>query len=128
MGKGITFSLGLGIFLGIFVFSIAAGGSFISFIHYPSALFVLGTAGGLGLASYHGNGFLGYMAACKKHLITAGILGTIIGVILLLQNISNPDDLGGGLAVALLTLLYSVILFGIFEAFITKVGTEQAQT
>lgn len=35
-----------------------------------------------------------------------GMIGTIIGLVLMLQNISDPETLGAGMAVALLTTLY----------------------
>lgn len=39
-----------------------------------------------------------------------GMIGTVIGMILMLQNISDPEQLGLGLSVALLTTLYGTIL------------------
>jgi len=38
-----------------------------------------------------------------------GMIGTVIGMILMLQNISDPETLGAGLSVALLTTLYGTI-------------------
>lgn len=38
-----------------------------------------------------------------------GMIGTVIGLILMLQNIQDPESLGAGLAVALLTTLYGTI-------------------
>jgi len=38
-----------------------------------------------------------------------GMIGTVIGMILMLQNISNPKSLGAGLSVALITTLYGSI-------------------
>lgn len=38
-----------------------------------------------------------------------GMIGTVIGLVLMLQNISDPESLGAGLAVALLTTLYGTI-------------------
>lgn len=35
-----------------------------------------------------------------------GMIGTVIGMVLMLQNISDPESLGAGLSVALLTTLY----------------------
>jgi len=89
-----TFYVGLSVFLGIFVLSVVVGGPALSFIHIPSVLFVLGAAGGLGLASYRGNGFVGCVTSCKKHLIVAGALGTGIGVIQLLANLGSPEHIG----------------------------------
>ncbi|PAU94618.1 motility protein A [Aliifodinibius salipaludis] len=39
-----------------------------------------------------------------------GMIGTLIGMILMLQNIDDPKSLGAGLAVALITTLYGTIL------------------
>ncbi len=39
-----------------------------------------------------------------------GMIGTVIGMVLMLQNISDPQSLGAGLAVALLTTLYGTIM------------------
>ncbi|WP_221930320.1 motility protein A [Gracilimonas mengyeensis] len=45
-----------------------------------------------------------------------GMIGTVIGMVLMLQNISDPESLGSGLSVALITTLYGTIfanmLFG----------------
>ncbi len=38
-----------------------------------------------------------------------GMIGTVIGMILMLQDISDPESLGAGLSVALLTTLYGTI-------------------
>lgn len=38
-----------------------------------------------------------------------GMIGTVIGMILMLQNISDPESLGQGLSVALITTLYGTI-------------------
>ena len=38
-----------------------------------------------------------------------GMIGTVIGMILMLQNVSDPQTLGAGLSVALLTTLYGTI-------------------
>lgn len=39
-----------------------------------------------------------------------GMIGTVIGMIIMLQNISDPAALGAGLSVALITTLYGTIL------------------
>lgn len=39
-----------------------------------------------------------------------GMIGTVIGMVLMLQNISDPESLGAGLSVALLTTLYGSML------------------
>ncbi|MEX0779602.1 MAG: MotA/TolQ/ExbB proton channel family protein [Balneolales bacterium] len=43
-----------------------------------------------------------------------GMMGTVIGLVLMLQNIEDPESLGHGLAIALLTTLYGTLLANIF--------------
>ena len=40
----------------------------------------------------------------------SGVVGTMIGLVLMLQNLDDPKHIGPALAVAFLTLLYAVIL------------------
>lgn len=49
------------------------------------------------------------LASMAEYSPAFGMIGTVIGLILMLQNIQNPDALGAGLAVALLTTLYGTI-------------------
>jgi chemotaxis protein MotA len=41
---------------------------------------------------------------------TFGMIGTVVGLVNMLQNLSDPDQLGIGMALALLTTLYGVML------------------
>lgn len=43
-----------------------------------------------------------------------GMIGTVIGMVLMLQNISDPESLGAGLSVALITTLYGTIFANVF--------------
>nr|WP_072906216.1 flagellar motor protein [Anaerobranca californiensis] len=43
-----------------------------------------------------------------------GMAGTLIGLIRMLENLDNPDTIGPGLAVALITTFYGVILANLF--------------
>ena len=43
-----------------------------------------------------------------------GMLGTLVGLVLLLQNLSDPSTIGPNMAVALITTLYGVIVANIF--------------
>lgn len=45
---------------------------------------------------------------------TMGMIGTVIGLINMLQNLSDPSQLGLGMSVALLTTLYGVIFANLF--------------
>ena len=46
----------------------------------------------------------------KDLAIGSGIVGTLIGLVLMLKNLQDPTQIGPSMAVALLTLLYSAIL------------------
>lgn len=50
------------------------------------------------------------LACMAEYAPAFGMIGTVIGLVLMLQNIQDPDALGAGLAVALLTTLYGTIL------------------
>jgi len=39
-----------------------------------------------------------------------GMIGTLIGLVQMLKNLSSPDQIGAGMAVALLTTFYGAIL------------------
>ena len=57
------------------------------------------------LSDRHGVGkkILEFMGASMPAF---GMIGTLIGLVQMLQNLSSPDDIGGGMAVALLTTFY----------------------
>ena len=88
------------------------------FIIPPTAVFVILAAGGLGLASYRDGGLLGYIEACKKHFISAGILGTIIGTIQTLLMIPEPSGIGAGIAISLVSTFYGGVLYCISDALV----------
>ena len=49
------------------------------------------------------------MLSMAEYSPAFGMIGTVIGLVLMLQNIADPESLGAGLAVALLTTLYGTI-------------------
>lgn len=49
---------------------------------------------------------IGVMNSMSAYGPAFGMIGTIVGLVLMLQNISDPEALGAGMAVALLTTLY----------------------
>ncbi len=112
--------LGLVIFASLVIGSIALGRSGLVFVRIPSAVFVVGVAGALGLASYKGGGIVAYIACCKRFCIPAGITGTLIGVVQMLQNISDYAQIGAYLGVAFLGVFYGVICYCIADAIVTK--------
>lgn len=50
------------------------------------------------------------MYSMAEYAPAFGMIGTVIGMILMLQNISDPESLGAGLSVALLTTLYGTMV------------------
>ncbi|MFC1476980.1 MotA/TolQ/ExbB proton channel family protein [candidate division KSB1 bacterium] len=117
------------------------GGSTLGlFIHAPS-LFIA-VIGGIA-ASFAGNSFQDIKNSLKgsfggtfvsaedakkavvvcsglyNRFIAFGFLGVIIGHIMMLANLDDPDNLGPGMAVALLSLFYAFILALISYSFTT---------
>lgn len=54
------------------------------------------------------------LGAMSNYAPAFGMIGTVIGLVLMLQNLSDPQSLGAGLAVALITTLYGTILSNMF--------------
>jgi chemotaxis protein MotA len=52
---------------------------------------------------------IGFFRTLGSYSPTFGMLGTVIGLINMLQNLSDPAQLGIGMALALLTTLYGVL-------------------
>jgi len=50
-----------------------------------------------------------FFSLYQSNLITSGVMGFFLGVILLLANLSDPEALGPGGAVALLVVFYSLV-------------------
>ena len=52
-----------------------------------------------------------------------GMIGTLIGLIMMLQDMSDPSTIGSGMAVALITTLYGAIIANVlFNPFAEKLG------
>jgi len=60
----------------------------------------------------------------SRYIIGAGLIGTIIGLIQMLANLSDPSGIGAGMACALLTIFYAIIASEIFCAFLYKAYSE----
>lgn len=43
-----------------------------------------------------------------------GMIGTLIGLVIMLQNMSDPDAIGPGMAIALITTLYGAVIAQVF--------------
>ena len=55
------------------------------------------------------NGLL-FFTALQNYFILSGLLGVFIGIIAVLANLTVPEVTGSGLALSLITVLYSIIL------------------
>jgi len=54
------------------------------------------------------------MDAMAAYAPAFGMIGTLIGLIQMLQNLSDPSAIGGGMAVALITTLYGAFVANLF--------------
>ena len=124
--------VGLILFIVFLVFSTMLSGSLASFIDLPSILIILSFSVPILMASGLFSDFIrGFKIMGKKVniwsiielsktelalrlaiklLLFSGLLGSIIGIISILANSSSIDMIGPNLAVASLTLLYSVLI------------------
>jgi flagellar motor component MotA len=123
--------------LAMFGGAILMGGNFAMFINLPSLLIVLG--GGLFVTlSFHSptavknalvKGWVGatnspdelkqyrnVLGTMRTSVVGSGILGTLIGLVQMLAHLDDPTKLGPAIALALLTLVYSVLLSELYLA------------
>ncbi len=107
---GTTFFLLLGVF----------GKAFLQFI--PDAFLTLFT-----VASIPNPKFANIAKTGSRFVIGTGVLGTLIGLIQMLRNLSDPSTIGAGMAVALLTSLYAIFMSEIVFAFLYKVYSKPGQ-
>ncbi len=67
------------------------------------------------LLTYSGNTF-----------VALGVIGLLIGMVLLLQNLDDPKNIGPAVAIAVLTLFYGVILKLLCDAGARKLNQNQS--
>ncbi|MDC7125189.1 MAG: MotA/TolQ/ExbB proton channel family protein [Spirochaetales bacterium] len=65
-----------------------------------------------------------FFKSMQKYLIFSGMLGVFTGVIAMLAMLDNPEKFGAGLALALLTVLYS-LFFSMAVAIPFRTGLEK---
>ena len=110
----------------IIVFAIVAaifagGGDILAFIDVPSLLVVIGPVIA-SISAKHGlEGFKELFREGENQskilhtmgvtAILAGAIGTMIGLVIMLGNLSDKSALGPAFAIALLTLLYGLLIF-----------------
>ena len=110
--------LGLLIFLFVVVASIAVGGGALRFVHLPSLGFVMILSGGLALMRYRkGDGKSGFITNLKRYSIPSGVIGCLIGLVQIGVNVSDPAQIPAGVAVAILTIFYGLIVYCIVDTF-----------
>ena len=127
--------LGFIIMITLITMGIMAGGRHEDLIDVPSLLITLGGAIG-GLMAAYGTGFfraigtvfkssadretitegVGIFRRAKTYAIAAGVLGTMVGLVNMLQALDDPAALDPGLATALITTVYGFFLaYAIFH-------------
>ena len=85
------------------VTGILAGGTLAAFIDAPSMFIVLG----ISLPLVYVRGFS--WQRFRRLLVSAGALGPVTGLGLMLQNLDDPAKIGPGMATALITLYYAFV-------------------
>ena len=111
--------VGLLIFLLVVMSCIAIGRGPLRFFHLPSIGFVILASCGLALMKHRkGDGKSTFLTSIKRYSIPAGVIGCVIGLVQLGQNVSDPTHIPGGVAVAVLTIFYGLILYCIVDTFI----------
>ena len=82
---------------------ILAGGTLAAFIDAPSMFIVLG----ISLPLVYVRGFS--WKRFRRLLVSAGAIGTVTGLVLMLQNLDAPEKIGPGMATSLITLYYALV-------------------
>tara|TARA_R100001594_G_scaffold122577_1_gene158743 strand:+ start:353 stop:697 length:345 start_codon:yes stop_codon:yes gene_type:complete len=82
---------------------ILAGGTLAAFVDAPSMFIVLG----ISLPLVYVRGFS--WKRFRRLLVSAGAIGTVTGLVLMLQNLDDPARIGPGMATALITLYYALV-------------------
>ncbi len=79
------------------------------------------------ISERHGDGRK-LFEAMGKYAPAFGMIGTLIGLVAMLANLDDPSQIGGGMAVALLTTLYGAIMSNlIFLPIADKLKVKDAQ-
>ena len=113
----------------LLIVSMLMGGPLAAFINLPSVLIVVGgmcffslahhSPGEIKEAIQHALGTdpspnlqkdLSVIATIRKTTYGSGVAGTLIGLVQMLQSLDDPKSIGPAMAVAMLTVLYSVLL------------------
>ena len=114
--------------------AILMGGPFAHFVDFNSLAFVGGVTAGAALLAFpvsvirqardawSSDGALSEdQARLADHVfrhigrvaVASGLLGTVVGLVQMLQNLEDPSAIGPAMAVAFLTLFYAILLGGV---------------
>lgn len=137
--------IGIIVFLAFMVFMTSLSSSIILFVDLPSLLVIVVLSFSIMLASgllsdfFKGFKLMGrtvniYSAIELKRIkranklairsiLLSGIIGTVTGTMQLLANISDPNAVGPNLAVALITVFYSLVFISLILPMQAKVNT-----
>jgi len=141
--------IGLAGVLIVIVGVILIGGGALIFIHIPSMAITFGITFFVLLATF-GTDFLKFIPQsiltfvsrnsksnprfaeialfASRYIIGAGLIGMVIGLIQMLRNLSRPEQIGSGMAVALLTAFYAIVTSEIFCAFLYKAYSDKDES
>ncbi len=119
------------------VFAIMMTSDFVAFLNGPSALIVLGVAALWTIAQHSAGAIRSALGAAlasespptediprhsavlstlRTSVLGAGLVGTLIGLVKMLADMSDPSTIGPAMAVAVLTTLYGVLIAEIILA------------
>lgn len=108
------------LFFFVLGFAITTGSPILTFWDWPSFLIVIGGTITLLIAKY-GKIKLPVTADIASSGVNfslfSGAIGNIIGVIQILQNLSDPAHIGPALAISLCSVFYSLVLASFFNVF-----------
>jgi len=121
------------------VFAISAGGNPLMFLNIPAMAFVFGICFFLLLGAY-GADFLKFIPASlislvcspsrpsrryaeiakfgSRYVIAGGVITSLLGVIAMMGNLSDPSHIGMGIAMSMLPPFYAILASEIFFAFV----------
>ena len=102
-------------FIGLFVLSALAMEDPLVFVNVPSLLIVFGMTASALLFTNVAWHTAEFWRLARLYAMGSGALGTLIGLVLILGSLEDPEQLGPSLAIAILTVLYAVF-FGYFIA------------
>ncbi len=123
---------GLAAFAILIGWAVDSRGSYSVFVDFPSLAIIVGCAAPLLLAAFgwtgtrdavrsllgatntDGESAAAFFRTAAAFSLAGGFLGTLIGLVHILANMEDPSTIGAGMALALLTQLYGVLLAMIF--------------